>query len=122
MLNKKNWTRSEIALVKELYPSNKVLEIAEKTNRSIMAVRIRAQIIGIQVDKIFLRKKKIYAKVKNNPKVARIIEEYVNNPNLSIKTICELNNISYFSFNKYIGLWFAYKGHNSEILVLQSKV
>jgi CRISPR/Cas system CSM-associated protein Csm4 (group 5 of RAMP superfamily) len=122
MLNKKNWTRSEIALVKELYPSNKVAEIAEKTNRSIMAVRLRAQLMGIQVDKIFLRKKKIYAKVKNNPKVARIIEEYVNNPNLSIKTICELNNISYFSFNKYIGLWFAYKGTNSKILVLQSKV
>ena len=122
MLNKKNWTKSEIALVKELYPLNKVAEIAEKTNRSIMAVRLRAQLMGIQVEKIFLRKKKIYAKVKNNPKVARIIEEYVNNPNLSIKTICELNNISYFSFNKYIGLWFAYKGPNSKILVLGSKV
>lgn len=58
----------------------------------------------------------------NITKKAMIIEEYVNNPDISPKEVNEKFSVSLQTFSAITSLWFTYKGLDPEILTLSSKV
>jgi len=54
---KDGWSESEISILKALFPTEKNTVVAEKTNRSIGAVRAKAVLLGLKKEKWLWQKK-----------------------------------------------------------------
>lgn len=103
------WTKDEVQLLVDEYPKVGSKKLSKLIKRSPKAIYSMSRRLGVSF-------------MKDNHICAMIIEEFVSNPNLNSKDLCLRYKIPYHLYLKFIKKWFGYKGSDTIILVLDSKV
>lgn len=80
----------------------------------------KASYLGLSVNPNL--RKKVFVKFKPLKKIAAMIEDWVSNPDLTNKELAKKHDMNYHHVMKYKSSWFYYRGENSEIITLKSKV
>lgn len=118
-----HFTIKEISLIKKHYPKREFKILQESIpHKKIKAIRHKANLLGCKIIFNFKLRKQTTNRRYNIEDYAKVIESYINNPDLTLNDLSIRHNVSYTKISDILSMYFAYRGLDSTVLVLRSAV
>lgn len=114
------WKKEHIQYLKDNYHNGNIENISLVIGRTYNEIKSKANYLGLNVNK--KNKRRFYFKSKPLRKIALMLEDWVSNPDLSNRELGEKHGFPTNTIANYKNDWFPYRGENSELLTLKSKV